>query len=264
MFPLILMLCLFQTSLDRTRVSVEGTSRSGKSERPSPQKQSDQAADAAADHQLSTLKALINETNLQSFGLTSKDQASGLKLGTPLPVYFVSAKDLAHYKPGTDAGTLMRKTSRVLYPVLLNGKGVTVITMEKQNGRWALIEFGGRSIAPALAEAGTVKSKPSNHGPGGKIPERFAVQIPALKELTFIAFAPPRGPGGSEDQKRNVILRSTNTSDQLQKMLGGAGHELLKTNPQFSAEKKGTQSANDVFKSLSTAAAKVSNSAVPQ
>lgn len=224
----------------------------------------DANAQKAASKSLATLRAVINESNYRLFGLDSTAGTNDLELGNPLPVYFVSSKALASYTPGSDAGKLMTKTDRLLYPVTLHGKGVTVMTIEKTNGRWALLDFNGSGIAPTVAQASSQTRVPSAARRSNRPGTYFAVEIPSLKSLTFIAYAPAPGPGGNGERKRNVLLEPTTTSGQFHEMFAAAADKVLASHPNFSSDKNGVASANDVFKSLIPEAAKVANANVPQ
>ena len=224
----------------------------------------DVTADQTAVQQLNTLKALVDVNNYHEFGLTSLDDVKRLQLGEPLPVYFVASRDLANFKPGTDAGKILRKSERFLYPVMLDGKGTVVITIEKNSEKWNLVELGRQDIAGNLAKARQDKTQKQKTGPGAHQENYFAVQIPTLNELTFLAYAPPAGPGGPSDQKRQVLLTPLNQTSELQRSFGPEGSRFLLNNPSFNSEKEGSKSANEVFQSLVPTASKIANSNAPR
>src|ERR1700733_8299053 len=112
----------------------------------------DVQADETARKGLAGIRSLINERNFKEFGLQSFEEVSDLRLGDPVPIYYVRADQLKEYQPGTDAGKLMISANRRLYPVLVNGEGKLLITIEKADTGWRMVSFGQADVAPALTK----------------------------------------------------------------------------------------------------------------
>ena len=209
----------------------------------------DTRADETARNGLASLRSLINQTNFKQFGLDSFAQVSKMDLGEPVPVYYVRADQLKDYKPGTDAGRLMISANRRLYPVVIDGVGKLLITIEKTENGWRMVGFGQEDIAPALTKIKRHKVERTAVGPGASEADYFAVQIPSM-HLNFLAYSPAPGPGGSEETKRQVMLTPLASTSQLAKSLGFKNSQYLTLNPSFNADKEGTRKANEVFKTL--------------
>jgi hypothetical protein len=220
-------------------------------------------ADETARKGLTGIRSLINEKNFKEFGLQSFEEVSELRLGDAVPIYYVRADQLKEYQPGTDAGKLMISANRRLYPVLVNGQGKLLITIEKAETGWRMVSFGQADVAPALTKIKRDKVARTKTGPGASESNYFVVQIPSM-HLNFLAYAPAPGPGGSGESKRQVTLTPLSSSEQLSKSVGFQNSEFLTLNPTFNAEKQGGRSANDVFKTLSPNAATAMNAAAPQ
>lgn len=212
-------------------------------------------ADQAAKSSLDALKRLINAENAKNFGLETAEQVGALRLGEPVTLFYVRADQLQDYKGDTDAGRLLLATNRKLYPVELNGTGKLIITVEKQSSGWRAVSIGDQDIAPSLTRIKRDKLTKIESGPGAVADDYFAVQVPAM-HLTFLGYAPPPAPGGSEEQKTKVMLTPLDSKQRIESTSAFTTHFLL-LNPSFSAEGKASKSANTVFKALAPNAASV-------
>jgi hypothetical protein len=223
----------------------------------------DREAALTAQKGLANLRSLVTRENFRQFGLESFDEASKLQLGNPVPLYYVRADQLKEYQPGTDAGKLMINANRRLYPVVVDGIGRLLITIEKAGDAWRMVSFGQQDIAPTLTKIKHDKLRRTASGPGASDTNYFAVQIPSM-HLNFLAYAAAPGPGGSEDSKRQVTLIPLVSGTQLSANIGFQNSQFLIVHPSFNAEKQGSRAANEVFKTLAPNADAAMKTTAPQ
>lgn len=222
----------------------------------------DVTAAAGAREGLRMLKASITKDNYKQFGFDSYDQVTRATLGDGVSLFYVRADQLKDYVPGTDAGKLMIPTNRRLYPVLADGIGRLVMTIEYSDNQWKLVGFGQQDIASPLSKIKQDEIRHSN-GPGASAKNYFVVQIPSM-HLSFLAHSPPPGPGGGEQSKSQVTLVPLDSSDSMSHSVGFKGTNFLQVNPKFNPAVEGTKSANDVFKALAPQAVAAMKTDAPQ
>lgn len=91
----------------------------------------DSDAAAGARQSLSALGELVTEQNAQQLGFESPRQAASATLGQPFPAYLVRLDELRAWHPGASADALLKPLDRLIYPVLVDGKVRSSVTVEK-------------------------------------------------------------------------------------------------------------------------------------
>lgn len=136
----------------------------------------DSDAAAGARQSLSALGGLVTEQNAQQLGFESPRQAAGATLGQPFPAYLVRLDELRAWHPGASADALLKPLDRLIYPVLVDGKVRSSVTVEKGPTGWRAVGFGSPLLIQRLAEGRDVGVRSAG------VPENavFAVQVPAL------------------------------------------------------------------------------------
>src|ERR1700733_276460 len=250
-----IVLCVLLTGLASEMYSQHPKSASRSSK-------ADQSADQAADFALGMLRRSITSTNYAQFGFANVEEVQHMTLGSGVPLFYVRADQLSKYTPGSDPGSLMIPTQRRLYPVLVNGSGRLIITLENQNGQWKLVSFGQQAIADQLSK---IKHDKASHsrGPGGSEDNYFALQIPSM-HLNFLAYSPAPGLGGATETKQHVNLLALDSPASMQHSIGFQNTDFLAKNPAFTPEKEGTKSATDVFTALAPQASSAMSGNAPR
>lgn len=136
----------------------------------------DNNATAGARQSLSVLGELVTEQNAQQLGFESPRQAASATLGQPFPAYLVRLDELRAWHPGASADALLKPLDRLIYPVLVDGKVRSSVTVEKGPKGWSAVGFGAPLLIRRLAEGRDVGVRSAG------VPESavFAVQVPAL------------------------------------------------------------------------------------
>jgi len=237
---------------------------SGPSKTRTVQSVSNPASDAAAGAQagLQMLKKSITRDNYKQFGFDSLDEVSRAELGDGVPLFYVKADQLKDYAPGTDTGRLMIPTQRRLYPVIVDGVGKLVMTIESANNQWKLVDFGQQDIASSLSKIKHDKISRSK-GPAGSPQNYFAVQIRSM-HLNFLAYSPPAGPGGPSVTKRQVTFLPLDSADSMRHSIGFKNSDFLVSNPQFNSASEGAKSANEVLAAVAPRASEAMKTDAPR
>jgi hypothetical protein len=207
----------------------------------------------AAINALSRLKHLLTVgQNFQEMGFDNLEQLDRASLSEPASVYAVGIDQLRNFNPGSDPQSLLVDTNRMVFPVVADGTGRTLITLEKRAGKWRFVSFGDQSVAGNLVRVREDKTS----APGGlPTPNYFVIQVKAL----FVTFLGNRQPGGTSAS----ALRLVPLNGKTELKMGPAFREnraFLMANPEFNAEEEGTMKAKDVFSALSTTAKKIDSS----
>jgi len=108
-------------------------------------------ADAEAAHALEVVKKLITPENFKSYGLSSYEQVSALKLGRGIDAFYVFNDDLKSFNSAKPSGAFVTASQTKLYPVIVEGEGKLLITIRFREGRWRIASFGQSSEAYNLA-----------------------------------------------------------------------------------------------------------------
>jgi|SRR6185295_582001 hypothetical protein len=130
----------------------------------------------AAAQSLTSFQAMVTDQNFRQMGFSSPGEVKTATLGPPLPVFMVRLDDLRAYRPGPDAGTLLRDLHKTIYPVLVNDHVRSSITVERRDNRWQGTSFG----APKLAGL-TERARRASSSARGVSPDSYVlVHVAAL------------------------------------------------------------------------------------
>ena len=208
---------------------------------------------SAATDALSTLKPLLTEgKNFKEMGFDSLEQIDRASLGEPASVFAVGLDQLRDYSPSSDPQSLLIDTKRMVFPVVADGSGRTLITVEQKDGKWHFVSFGDQRVANHLMRVREEKSS----APGGLATSKyFLIQVKALF-LTFLGNQQPGGAGANS--LRLVPLNGK--SDLNMSPAFRENKSFLMHNPEFNAEEAGTMKAKDVFGALATSAKSIDSS----
>lgn len=132
------------------------------------------SAEATARKALQTLSALVTRENYKSMGFDSLQDAKSATLGIPLQQYMIRLDELKQYGPGTDLVQLLHSTETFTYPVLVQDRTRSSLTVRKQGGRWESESFGGGTYARLLTET---RDRLAAENAGAELLE---VRVPAL------------------------------------------------------------------------------------
>lgn len=110
------------------------------------------------------------------FGFENKAEAGRAVLGTPICEYRVRLDDLRAFSPSQEPRSILRDNTRVLYPLLINGRARSAILVEKYKGKSRLNRMGNSTLIRMVEQVGEkgALSKPANAKP------LAVVDIPAL------------------------------------------------------------------------------------
>lgn len=138
-------------------------------------------AGEAAAKSLDALRRLASEENYRKLGFESLEEIERIKLGTPIPVYFVGLESLQKFDPGDDPNTLITQPHEMIYPVLVDDNVRCSLGMKERGGQWQVRTYGRPNVSRALAKVR------DDHAASGSRSQAdyFAVEIPALY-LIFI------------------------------------------------------------------------------
>lgn len=253
---------------------------------------------AAAEHELDTLRKVVNENNFKDFGLESADELKDASVGSPTKIFLIPDAKLAAYTKGTDVRSLLQDDHRTMFPLVVGGKARTVITVAQTDHGWKFAAYGQTALAQNLSEIKASKAGSPGSGPGAAQDEYYDVRIQGMG-LDFLALnGTTNGPGASSDVMltplaepvpqplveplsgpgAHVLRKKGKTagasdyfvykSDYL-RTLGSepSTHklaDLLRENPSFSPQGEGSKSAADVFEALAPAAKAMQQGNGPQ
>ena len=89
----------------------------------------------AARTSLQTLRQLVDTENVRDLGFETPQQAQQAQLGQPLLDYTVRLDELAKYDGG-DPAKYLHATGQAVYPVLVDGKPRSSITLLRKGSTW--------------------------------------------------------------------------------------------------------------------------------
>ena len=132
-------------------------------------------ATQAAQQALATFARLANEQNYRALGFDSPDQVGSAKLGVPARGFMVRLDELQKYSGG-DPNRLLHDAGRVTFPVEVEGRTRSSLTVVSREGRWHSESFGAPGYIRLFTEARARLAEREGRPPA----ELFEVQIPAL------------------------------------------------------------------------------------
>ncbi len=207
----------------------------------------------AAIDALSKLRQLLTASeNFREMGFDNLEQVDRASLSEPATVYAVGLDQLRNYTVGSNPQDLLIDTKRMVFPVVADGNGRTLITVEQKEGKWQLVSFGDQRVAANMVRVRQDKSS----GPGGlSTSNYFVVQVKAL----FLTFLGNHQPGSSAAHSMRLVPLNGKIELEMSPAFQ-RNKSFLIANPQFNAEAEGTMKAKDVFSELSSTAKKIDSS----
>jgi hypothetical protein len=225
----------------------------------------------AADDALDTLKKMVDESNYQSFGFENAAEVKQAVLGEPAQLFVIQNDKLAKYKPGSNVQPLLEDVHRMIYPVIVNGHGRTLVTIVQNGQEWTLAKYGDQNVAENLARIRNDKIAKAGSGPGSSPSNYYDIRIQTL-QIDFLATNQQRrGPSGNNeilltplsDTALPIPTRGTETSISGSSNGGSPLHQdtafmmYLRKNPKFTPEGGSAKPATDVLGALAPAARKI-------
>lgn len=134
------------------------------------------SANEAAKGALQTFAALVTRENYRAMGFDSPEQVRAARMGTPVQQFMIRLDELKSYEPGADLSALLHSTETLIYPVLVQGRTHSSVTLRRQDDRWQAESFGLPKYARLLNELRDRLAAESNRSPS----EYFEVRVPAL------------------------------------------------------------------------------------
>ena len=140
----------------------------------------------------------------------------------------------------------------MVFPVVADGSGRTLITVEQKNGKWYFVSFGDQRVARNLMRVREEKSS----APGGLATSQyFLVQVKAM----FLTFLGNQQPGSAGANSLRLVPLNGKTELNVSPAFR-ENKSFLMHNPEFNAEEAGTMRAKDVFGALATSAKSIDSS----
>jgi hypothetical protein len=132
-------------------------------------------ATEAAQRALATFARLASEENYRALGFDSREQVRSGKLGIPARGFMIRLDELREYGGG-DPTRLLHSADRVTFPVEVEGRTRSSITVALREGSWLAESFGASSYARLFTEARARLAERE----GRPAAEILEVQVPAL------------------------------------------------------------------------------------
>lgn len=141
------------------------------------------AATSAAAKSLDTFRSLSSmPTQFKTLGLEAPGEAFRTSIGGGVVDYMIGLDQLREWD-GSDPMKLLRATGQFVYPITVDGRTKSSVTIAEVKGEWVAAAFGTPNEARARS---AVHNNLIAEAPGGA--KEFAqVRIPALR-TTFMAF----------------------------------------------------------------------------
>lgn len=229
----------------------------------------------AAQNGLDSFKQTVNETNFRALGFDSVDEAEKATLGEPAKLFTVPNNKLADYKKSTtNIRGLIQDTHRLVYPVMVNGEGKTLITISQEPQGWRLATIGDQRVAGNLARIRKDKIASAGSGPGSSPDNYYDVRIQAFAADFLATSRQTEGPGSEDvlltplsDTNRVSSLTETQESKGIPRPSSttrpSAFSMYMQKNPTFTPEGEASKPASDVLGALAPAAKNVEKTEGP-
>lgn len=137
----------------------------------------------AAGKGLEQFRSLVDSESYRDLGLADAASAAKAGLGAPKRDFLIRLDALQAFKEGGDVEALLVDTRIVHYPIVLEGKAVSSISMVALEGKWETVSIGDvqRTSLRRRAIDNSVKRFAKAEE------DHFVVRIPALN-MEFTAF----------------------------------------------------------------------------
>ncbi len=152
------------------------------------------SADGAARDALVIMKNEVSADPV-SLGLDPAEM-NRVELGKPEKVFTIPVQKLADYKPGSDVQAILEDTHRMVYPVMLAGRGRALITVEQTPQGWQMVGFGQGKLAKNLVDAQSETTSSAK----AQVDSTFNLQVQTVNRRDFLARV-EAGPGGGKQIK---------------------------------------------------------------
>jgi hypothetical protein len=96
---------------------------------------------------LLTFQKLVTPQNFARLGFTSLEDVQRARLGDPMVVYRIDLEALRRFRPGSSADELLVDNRRVFFPIEVDAKVVTSLTVTHHNDGWRPTDFGNAAVA---------------------------------------------------------------------------------------------------------------------
>lgn len=138
-------------------------------------------ATQAAQQALATFARLTTEANYRALGFDSPEQVRSGRLGIPARGFMIRLDELREYSGG-DPTRLLHATERIMFPVEIEGRTRSSVTVASREGRWVVEAFGSPTYARLFTQARARLAELE----GRPVAELFEVHVPALN-VRFVA-----------------------------------------------------------------------------
>jgi hypothetical protein len=137
----------------------------------------------AAAKALETFALMVDEKNYRMMGFERPGQLQEASLGEPIEEFMIPLDSLKNGTPGSDASQLLQPSGSLHYPVLVQNRVLSGVTIKSEGEGWKPSGFGGvghvRELTRMRDRLAAEKRLERS--------ELFEVGIPAL-ELTFMGY----------------------------------------------------------------------------
>jgi len=133
-------------------------------------------SEPAARGALTKFGKLVSEQNAARMGFAAPGDLQRAKLDTPLGDFMVRLDELGQYRNGNDPTALLHPTGQLTYPVRVDEKVQSSITMRKEDSTWRAVSYGSPKPVAALQSTRDVVGKREQR----EHQDFFQVRIPAF------------------------------------------------------------------------------------
>jgi hypothetical protein len=142
----------------------------------------DSQAASAATAGLATFRELVlKQKNFREMGFESAEELDRATLGQPLVSLMVRLDELGEYKLGTDPITLLHDAKQLMYPVLIDGRVRSSVTVTPNEKGWMATGFGSAGKASVAFKTRDMSARSAQLAP-----EAMALVEVRAMSLVFI------------------------------------------------------------------------------
>ena len=132
---------------------------------------------------LGTFVKIVREHNYKRMGFDNPEEIKKASLGIPLREYYVSLESLKSYKVDSNPADLVEDSGQVIFPLLVDERVKSSITLTQQEGKWITHSFGAPVFVGLISKTRlnllNQMDKP--------IQDFFVVKVPALN-VFFVGY----------------------------------------------------------------------------
>lgn len=136
-----------------------------------------------ANSALGTFVKLVREQNYERMGFDNPEDIKKASLGIPLREYFVSLESLKSYKADSNPGDLLEDSGQVIFPLLVDERVKSSVTLVQQEGKWITHSFGAPVFVGLISKTRSDLSNQMDK----QIQDFFLVKAPALN-VFFVGY----------------------------------------------------------------------------